>query len=50
MLNRQHILRRAGGAARDVLSVENLAAAYGIDGRYVLIDGLPVVLARDVLP
>ena len=40
----------AAGAARDVLTVENLAAAYGIDGRYVLIDGLPVVLARDVLP
>jgi iron complex transport system ATP-binding protein len=40
----------AAGAARDVLTVENLAAAYGIEGRYVLIDGLPVVLARDVLP
>jgi iron complex transport system ATP-binding protein len=40
----------AAGAAGDVLTVEHLAAAYGIDGRYALIDGLPVVLARDVLP
>jgi iron complex transport system ATP-binding protein len=40
----------AAGAAQDVLSVEHLATVYGISGRYMLIDGLPVVLARDVLP
>jgi len=40
----------AAGAAQDVLTVEHLATAYGIEGRYVLIDGLPVVLARNVLP
>jgi iron complex transport system ATP-binding protein len=40
----------AAGAAQDVLTVEHLALAYGIEGRYVMIDGLPVVLARDVLP
>ena len=48
LLNAGHSI--AAGAARDVLTVANLAAAYGIDGRYVMIDGLPVVLARDVLP
>ena len=40
----------AAGAAPDVLTVEHLAAAYGIEGRYALIDGLPVVLAHNVLP
>jgi iron complex transport system ATP-binding protein len=40
----------AAGAAHDVLTVEHLATAYGIEGRYVLIDGLPVVLAHNVLP
>jgi iron complex transport system ATP-binding protein len=40
----------AAGAAHDVLSSEHLAAVYGISGRLLRIDGLPVVLAREVLP
>ena len=35
---------------QDVLTVEHLAAVYGINARYAVIDGVPVVLARDVLP
>jgi len=33
-----------------VLTVEHLATAYRIKARYQLIDGVPVVLATDVLP
>jgi iron complex transport system ATP-binding protein len=40
----------AWGAPAQVLTREHLAAVYGINGRLVVIDGLPVVLARDVLP
>ena len=40
----------ASGTPRDVLTREHLAAAYGIEAQYHVLDGLPVVLARDVLP
>jgi iron complex transport system ATP-binding protein len=40
----------AAGAARDVLTSDNLAAAYRVRGRHVVIDGIPVVLASEVLP
>lgn len=40
----------AAGAPQDVLTVEHLAAVYGIKARYQLVDGVPVVLATDVLP
>jgi len=40
----------AAGTPQDVLKEEHLAAVYGIRARYVTIDGVPVVLARDVLP
>ena len=40
----------AAGAPGVVLSPEHLAAAYGITSRYQAIDGVPVVLALDVLP
>jgi iron complex transport system ATP-binding protein len=40
----------ASGPPPDVLTVEHLAAVYGIRGRYAFIEGMPVVLASDVLP
>ena len=40
----------AAGAPQDVLTVEHLAAVYGIAARMIVVDGIPVVLARDVLP
>jgi iron complex transport system ATP-binding protein len=40
----------AVGAPRDVLTAPNLAAVYNIKGRYVVLDGIPIVLPLDVLP
>ncbi len=40
----------AAGRPQDVLTPEHLAAAYGIDARYHVLDGVPVVLPLDVLP
>src|SRR5204862_2848533 len=40
----------AAGAPGDVLAREHLAAVYGIEARYVLVEGVPVVLPLDVLP
>jgi len=40
----------AAGTPEDVLRVEHLAAVYGIKGRYATLDGVPVVLATDLLP
>ncbi|MBO0766933.1 MAG: ABC transporter ATP-binding protein, partial [Hyphomicrobiaceae bacterium] len=40
----------AAGAPPGVLRPEQLAAAYGIRARFQAIDGVPVVLALDVLP
>ena len=40
----------AAGAPEDVLRIEHLAAVYGIKARYVVVDGVPVVLPLDVLP
>jgi iron complex transport system ATP-binding protein len=40
----------AAGTPQDVLTVEHLAAVYRIDARYAVLDGVPVVLARDLLP
>jgi iron complex transport system ATP-binding protein len=40
----------ASGAPADVLTREHLAAVYGIDARYQVIDGIPVVLPLGVLP
>jgi iron complex transport system ATP-binding protein len=40
----------AAGTPQDVLTVEHLAAVYGIGARLAVVDGIPVVLARDVLP
>jgi iron complex transport system ATP-binding protein len=40
----------AAGAPPDVLKREHLAAVYGIDARYAVIEGVPVVLVADVLP
>jgi len=40
----------AQGAPEDVLSPQHLAAAYGIRARYLVVDGVPVVLHLDALP
>ena len=40
----------AAGAPEDVLTREHLAAVYGIEARYVLVEGVPVVLPLEVLP
>ena len=40
----------AAGAPEEVLRSEHLAAVYGIKARYATIDGVPFVLATDVLP
>jgi iron complex transport system ATP-binding protein len=40
----------AAGRPEEVLEREHLAAAYGIDARYAVVDGVPVVLMADVLP
>jgi iron complex transport system ATP-binding protein len=40
----------ASGAPADVLTSEHLAAVYGIRARYATLDGVPIVLATDVLP
>jgi iron complex transport system ATP-binding protein len=40
----------AAGAPPDVLTVEHLAAVYRIRASYMLLDGVPVVLSRDLLP
>jgi iron complex transport system ATP-binding protein len=40
----------ASGAPADVLTGEHLAAVYGIRARYATLDGVPIVLATDVLP
>ncbi len=40
----------AAGRPQDVLTPEHLAAAYGIDARYHVLDGVPVVLPLGVLP
>jgi iron complex transport system ATP-binding protein len=40
----------AAGAPEDVLKIEHLAAVYGIKARYATIEGVPFVLATDVLP
>jgi iron complex transport system ATP-binding protein len=40
----------AAGAPEDVLRIEHLASVYGIKARYVVVDGVPVVLPLDVLP
>jgi iron complex transport system ATP-binding protein len=40
----------AAGTPKDVLTSEHLAAVYGIEAEYRSIDGVPVVLTRDVLP
>jgi iron complex transport system ATP-binding protein len=40
----------AAGAPEDVLAREHLAAVYGIEARYVLVEGVPVVLPLEVLP
>jgi iron complex transport system ATP-binding protein len=40
----------ASGAPADVLTSEHLAAVYGIRARYATLDGVPIVLASDVLP
>jgi iron complex transport system ATP-binding protein len=49
------VLMRAGhaaaaGAPDEVLKPEHLAAVYGIKARYATIEGVPFVLATDVLP
>jgi iron complex transport system ATP-binding protein len=41
---------RAAGPAQEVLTPAHLAAAYGIDARYRMVDGVPVVLPLGVLP
>jgi hypothetical protein len=33
-----------------VLTVEHLAAVYRVDARYAEIDGVPIVLPRNLLP
>jgi ABC-type cobalamin transport system ATPase subunit len=38
------------GAPEEVLKIEHLAAVYGIKARYATIEGVPFVLATDVLP
>ncbi len=40
----------AAGSPEDVLKIEHLAAVYGIKARYATIDGVPFVLASDVVP
>jgi iron complex transport system ATP-binding protein len=40
----------AAGMPEDVLRIEHLAAVYGIRARYAMVEGVPVVLALDVLP
>ena len=40
----------AAGAPEDVLAREHLASVYGIEARYVLVEGVPVVLPLEVLP
>ena len=40
----------AAGTPEEVLGPEHLAAVYGIKARYSTIDGVPFVLATDVLP
>jgi len=40
----------AAGAPEDVLTREHLAAVYGIEARYALVEGVPVVLPLGVLP
>ena len=40
----------AAGAPEDVLKIEHLATVYGIKARYATIEGVPFVLATDVLP
>jgi iron complex transport system ATP-binding protein len=40
----------AAGAPRDVLTVEHLAAVYRVDARYAEMDGVPIVLPRNLLP
>jgi iron complex transport system ATP-binding protein len=40
----------AAGVPEEVLKSEHLAAVYGIKARYAAIDGVPFVLATDVLP
>jgi iron complex transport system ATP-binding protein len=40
----------ASGSPEDVLTGEHLAAVYGIKARYATLDGVPIVLATDVLP
>ena len=40
----------SAGAAADVLTSARLAAVYGIRGRLLTVDGLPVVLAQELLP
>jgi iron complex transport system ATP-binding protein len=38
------------GTPQEVLTNEHLAAVYGIRARYATLDGVPIVLASDVLP
>jgi iron complex transport system ATP-binding protein len=40
----------ASGQPTDVLTAEHLARVYGINARYATLDGVPIVLATDVLP
>jgi iron complex transport system ATP-binding protein len=40
----------AAGSPQDVLTQEHLAAVYRVDARYAVIDGVPVVLPRGLLP
>lgn len=40
----------ASGAPPEVLTIEHLAAVYGIRARYATLDGVPVVLPLDLLP
>jgi iron complex transport system ATP-binding protein len=40
----------AAGTPQDVLQVGHLAAVYGIRARHVTVEGVPVVLATDLLP
>ena len=40
----------ASGAPAEVLTIDHLAAVYGIKARYAMLDGVPIVLATDVLP
>ena len=40
----------AAGSPADVLTPAHLAATYGIDARYRIVDGIPVVLPIGVLP